>query len=41
MFCVFASFIINGDPTVKQFGVGLATAVALAGVLVVCWRRRC
>jgi uncharacterized membrane protein YdfJ with MMPL/SSD domain len=35
MFCVFASFIINGDPTVKQFGVGLAVAVALAGLLVV------
>jgi hypothetical protein len=35
MFCVFSSFIINGDPTVKQFGVGLAVAVALAGVLVV------
>jgi uncharacterized membrane protein YdfJ with MMPL/SSD domain len=35
MFCVFSSFIINGDPTVKQFGVGLAAAVALAGTLVV------
>ncbi len=35
MFCVFASFIINGDPTIKQFGVGLAVAVALAGTLVV------
>ena len=35
MFCVFASFIINGDPTVKQFGVGLATAVLLAGTMVV------
>ena len=35
MFCVFSSFIINGDPTVKQFGVGLAVAVALAGTLVV------
>jgi uncharacterized membrane protein YdfJ with MMPL/SSD domain len=35
MFCVFSSFIINGDPTVKQFGVGLAVAVALAGLLVV------
>jgi uncharacterized membrane protein YdfJ with MMPL/SSD domain len=35
MFCVFASFIINPDPTVKQFGVGLAAAVALAGTLVV------
>ena len=35
MFLVFASFIINGDPTIKQFGVGLATAVALAGTMVV------
>jgi uncharacterized membrane protein YdfJ with MMPL/SSD domain len=35
MFLVFASFIINGDPTIKQFGVGLATAVLLAGIMVV------
>jgi hypothetical protein len=35
MFCVFASFVINGDPTVKQFGVGLAVAVLLAGTMVV------
>jgi uncharacterized membrane protein YdfJ with MMPL/SSD domain len=35
MFCVFASFIINGDPTIKQFGVGLATAVLLAGIMIV------
>jgi uncharacterized membrane protein YdfJ with MMPL/SSD domain len=35
MASVFASFILNGDPTIKQFGVGLATAVLLAGVLVV------
>jgi len=31
MVLVFASFIVNGDPTVKQFGVGLAVAVAAAG----------
>ena len=31
MILVFASFILNGDPTVKQFGVGLAIAVAAAG----------
>jgi RND superfamily putative drug exporter len=30
MILVFASFILNGDPTVKQFGVGLAVAVAAA-----------
>ena len=35
MICVFASFVINGDPTVKQFGVGLAVAVLLAGAMVV------
>ncbi len=35
MFLVFASFVINGDPTIKQFGVGLASAVLLAGTMVV------
>jgi RND superfamily putative drug exporter len=35
MFCVFASFVLNGDPTIKQFGLGLATAVAI-DALVVC-----
>jgi len=35
MSSVFASFILNGDPVIKQFGVGLATAVVLAGILVV------
>jgi RND superfamily putative drug exporter len=34
MFAVFASFILNGDPTVKQFGVGLAVAVAIDGFIV-------
>ncbi len=34
MISVFASFILNGDPTVKQFGVGLSVGVALAGVTV-------
>ncbi len=34
MIAVFASFILNGDPTVKQFGVGLSTGVALAGISV-------
>jgi putative drug exporter of the RND superfamily len=32
---VFASFVLNGDPTIKQFGLGLATAVAI-DALVVC-----
>jgi len=35
MASVFASFILNGDPTVKQFGVGLSVAVLLAGILVI------
>ena len=35
MTTVFASFILNGDPTIKQFGVGLASAVLLAGILVI------
>ena len=35
MASVFASFILNGDPTIKQFGVGLSVAVLLAGILVV------
>lgn len=34
MIAVFASFILNGDPTVKQFGVGLSTGVALAAMSV-------
>ena len=34
MILVFASFIINGNPTVKQFGVGLAVAVAVDAVIV-------
>ncbi len=33
MICVFGSFILNGDPTIKQFGVGLAVAVALAATM--------
>ena len=34
MICVFGSFVLNGDPTVKQFGVGLSVAVFLAASLV-------
>ena len=33
MIAVFASFILNADPTVKQFGVGLSVAVLLAGTM--------
>lgn len=34
MVLVFASFILSGDPTVKQFGVGLAAAVAVDALIV-------
>ena len=36
MVSVFLSFVLNGDPTVKQFGVGLAIAVALDATIVRC-----
>ncbi len=36
MVCVFTSFILNGDPTVKEFGVGLAVAIAIDATLVRC-----
>jgi RND superfamily putative drug exporter len=36
MVSVFASFILNGDPTVKQFGVGLAAAIAVDATIVRC-----
>ena len=34
MFAVFFSFVLNGDPIVKQFGVGLAVSVAIDGLVV-------
>ena len=34
MMSVFGSFILNDDPTVKQFGVGLSVGVALAAMTV-------
>jgi uncharacterized membrane protein YdfJ with MMPL/SSD domain len=34
MMAVFGSFILNDDPTVKQFGVGLSVGVALAAMTV-------
>jgi RND superfamily putative drug exporter len=36
MVCVFSSFVLNGDPTVKQFGIGLAAAVAIDATVVRC-----
>jgi RND superfamily putative drug exporter len=36
MVSVFTSFVLNGDPTVKQFGVGLAVAIAVDATIVRC-----
>ena len=36
MVFVFGSFVLNGDPTIKQFGVGLAVAVMLDATVVRC-----
>ncbi len=36
MVAVFFSFVLNGDPVVKQFGVGLAFAVAIDATIVRC-----
>ncbi|MDQ6815913.1 MAG: MMPL family transporter [Actinomycetota bacterium] len=36
MVFVFGSFVLNGDPTIKQFGIGLAVAVILDATVVRC-----
>ena len=36
MVCVFASFVLNGNPVVKEFGIGLAVAIAIDATLVRC-----
>ncbi len=36
MVFVFGSFVLNGNPTVKQFGVGLAVAVIIDATVVRC-----
>jgi putative drug exporter of the RND superfamily len=36
MVCVFTSFVLNGNPVVKEFGVGLAIAIAIDATLVRC-----
>jgi RND superfamily putative drug exporter len=36
MVCVFTSFVLNGDPIVKEFGVGLAAAIAIDATVVRC-----
>ena len=34
MITVFASFVLNGDPIIKQFGVGLSIAIILDTTIV-------
>jgi RND superfamily putative drug exporter len=36
MVCVFTAFVINGDPNIKQFGLGMAAAVAVDATIVRC-----
>lgn len=36
MVCVFASFILSPDPTVKMFGLGLSVAIAVDATIVRC-----
>jgi RND superfamily putative drug exporter len=36
MVCVYTSFVLNGDPVVKQFGLGLAVAIAVDATVVRC-----
>jgi RND superfamily putative drug exporter len=36
MVCVFSSFILSSDAVVKQFGVGLAVAIAIDATIVRC-----
>ena len=36
MVCVFTSFVLSGNPTVKQFGIGLAVAIAIDATVVRC-----
>jgi RND superfamily putative drug exporter len=36
MVCVFSSFILSGDAIIKQFGVGLAVAIAIDATVVRC-----
>ncbi|HYH53476.1 MAG TPA: MMPL family transporter [Solirubrobacterales bacterium] len=36
MVCVFTSFVLSGNPVVKEFGIGLAVAIAIDSTLVRC-----
>ena len=36
MVAVFAAFVLSGDPTIKQFGIGMAAAVAIDATIIRC-----
>jgi RND superfamily putative drug exporter len=36
MVAVFCAFLLSGDPTIKQFGVGMAAAVAIDATVIRC-----
>jgi len=36
MVCVFSSFVLNGNAVVKEFGIGLAVAIAIDATIVRC-----
>src|SRR5207244_7285109 len=36
MLAVFGSFVLSGDPTIKEFGLGLAVAVLVDATVVRC-----
>ncbi|HST39162.1 MAG TPA: MMPL family transporter, partial [Conexibacter sp.] len=36
MVCVFSAFLLNGNPTIKQFGLGMAAAVAVDATVIRC-----
>jgi RND superfamily putative drug exporter len=36
MVCVFCAFLLNGNPTIKQFGLGMAAAVAVDATVIRC-----
>jgi RND superfamily putative drug exporter len=36
MVSVFCAFVINGDPNIKQFGLGMAAAVAVDATVIRC-----
>lgn len=36
MVAVFSAFLLNGSPTIKQFGLGMAAAVAIDATLIRC-----